>query len=81
MSSLETITDVLFWSSIINLVVLVFTSIVLVLSRESITKVHAKMFGMAEEDISRAYFQYLGQYKIMIFVFNLAPYIALRIAM
>ena len=81
MSSLETITDVLFWSSIINLVVLVFTSIVLVLSRESITKVHAKMFGMAEEDISRAYFQYLGQYKITIFVFNLAPYIALRIAM
>jgi hypothetical protein len=28
---------------------------------------------------ARAYFQYLAQYKILIFVFNLMPYLALRI--
>jgi hypothetical protein len=44
-----------------------------------IKRLHAKMFGLSEEDLSRAYFQYLAQYKIAIFVFNLAPYLALRI--
>jgi hypothetical protein len=37
------------------------------------------MFDLAEADLSRAYFQYLAQYKILIFVFNLMPYLALRI--
>lgn len=29
---------------------------------------------------ARAYIQYLAQYKIAIFFFNLVPYLALRIA-
>jgi hypothetical protein len=37
------------------------------------------MFGLDDTDLSRAYFQYLAQYKILIFVFNLMPYLALRI--
>jgi len=36
------------------------------------------MFGLNEMDVARAYFQYLAQYKIAIFVLNLVPYIALR---
>ncbi|MBW1763017.1 MAG: hypothetical protein JRJ64_16315 [Deltaproteobacteria bacterium] len=47
--------------------------------RSSISSVHAKMFGLDEADLSRAYVQYLAQYKIAFFIFNLAPYIALRI--
>jgi hypothetical protein len=37
------------------------------------------MFGLSEDALSRAHFQYLAQYKVAIFVFNLAPYLALRI--
>ena len=47
--------------------------------RPSISKIHGGMFGLEEADLSRAYFQYLAQYKIMVFVFNLMPYLALRI--
>jgi Family of unknown function (DUF6868) len=36
------------------------------------------MFGLSEADLSRAYFQYLAQYKIAIFVLNLVPYVALE---
>ena len=43
------------------------------------SKLHAGMFGLAEADLARAYFQYLAQYKIATFVFNIAPYFALRI--
>jgi len=37
------------------------------------------MFNLAEQYISRAYFQYLAHYKIGIMLFNLVPYITLRI--
>jgi hypothetical protein len=37
------------------------------------------MFGLGEADLSRAYFQYLAHYKIAILVFNLIPYVAVRL--
>ena len=39
----------------------------------------APLFNLDESDISRAYFQYLAQYKIAIIVFNIVPYFALWI--
>ena len=41
--------------------------------------VHARMFGLDEARVRLAYFQFFANYKIAIIVFNLAPYIALRI--
>lgn len=40
---------------------------------------HAKLFELSQADLSLSYFQFLGQYKLAIYVLNLAPYIALRI--
>ena len=42
-------------------------------------KVHGKMLHLGEEELSRQYVQYLSQYKIVILVFNLVPYLALMI--
>ena len=42
-------------------------------------KIHRKMFGLSEEVLSKEYFRYLANYKIAIFIFNLVPYLALRI--
>lgn len=79
MSSTETLREFLGWCTAINFGMLTFASIVVVLMRSSISGIHAGMFSLEETDLSRAYFQYLAQYKIAIFVFNLVPYIALRI--
>ena len=49
------------------------------LASAPIKRLHGRMLGLSEDDLSRAYFQYLAQYKIAVFVFNLAPYLALRI--
>tara|TARA_B100002003_G_scaffold78069_1_gene73067 strand:- start:284 stop:469 length:186 start_codon:yes stop_codon:yes gene_type:complete len=48
--------------------------------RGLIQGMHTRMFGLSEEDLSRAYFQYVAQYKIAILVFNLVPYLALVVA-
>lgn len=79
MDSMELITKLLGWSCTINLGLLVLASIALTSMRGPMARMHASMFGMSEEEVARQYFQYLGNYKALILVFNLAPYIALRI--
>jgi hypothetical protein len=80
MDSVETIRVILGWCTALNIGVLVFSSLALVIAGSSIKQIHGKMFGLSEDDLSRAYFQYLAQYKIAILMFNLIPYLALRIA-
>jgi hypothetical protein len=79
MDSLETLTVVLGWSTVINLVMLAFTAIMVMAMREWMVRMHARMFGVSEVDLPRMYFQYMAQYQIAIFVLNLAPYIALKV--
>jgi hypothetical protein len=79
MMTTEVLTAVLGWSAVINLVILVFSSLTVIVMRGPITRTHSRMFGLDEKDLGRAYFQYLGEYKIAVIVLNIAPYLALRI--
>ena len=79
MFTIETLTELLGWASVINVCILIIASISVMLMRNAMISLHGKMFGLDSADLSRAYFQYLAQYKIAIFVFNLVPYIALKI--
>ena len=78
MSSLETLTAFFGWCTAINIGLLTIAAVFLGFMRVPISQIHAKMFGLNEADLSRAYFQYLAQYKIAIIVLNLVPYIALK---
>ena len=77
--TIEELTMLLAWTSIINIGLLCFTTLAIISMRGFITRIHAALFGMDDKDLGRAYFQYLAQFKIVILVFNIAPYIALRI--
>jgi hypothetical protein len=79
MTSLETLAAFLGWCTLINMGMLIFASLALASMRGTISKMHGSMYGLDDTDLARAYFQYLAQYKILIFVFNLMPYLALRI--
>lgn len=68
------------WCTVINIALLCVVAIAVVLMRKWTSKIHAKMFGLDEADLSRAYFQYLAQYKLAIFIFNLVPYLALKLS-
>jgi len=78
MNTIEAMREFLGWCSIINIVLLIFSAIFMVLLRGPISRIHAKMFNLNESDLSRAYFQYLAQYKIAIIVFTIVPYFALK---
>ena len=77
--TMQTLTELLGWTSVINILILLFTTLILIVMRRTITGMHSKLFGLDEQDLGRAYFQYLAQYKIAIIVFNIAPYIALKV--
>lgn len=79
MESMETLAAFLGWCTLLNMGMLMFASALLVYMRGSIAKIHGNMFQLDDRVLSLAYFQYLAQYKIAIFVFNLMPYLALRI--
>ena len=79
MITLSQLTELLGWASVLNIVFLLLASLLLTTMKGSILPIHTRMFGVSEEDMSRAYVQYMAQYKIAVFVFNLVPYLALKI--
>lgn len=78
MNSLEIIREFLGWCSIINSGLLIFSSILIIALRGITARIHGKMFNVDENFLSKAYFQYLGHYKIAIIVLNIVPYFALK---
>jgi len=79
MMTMEEITALLGWTSVINIAVLLLSGLVVIAMRGRIAKIHSQLFGLDEKDLGRAYFQYLAQYKVAIIVLSIAPYVALKI--
>ena len=79
MNSLETLTEFLGWCTVLNLGMLAFTGFLVMAMRDLMTRIHASMFGVSEVDMPSVYFRYMAQYQVGIFIFNLAPYIALKL--
>ena len=77
--SAEALTALLGWTAIINIAILLISTLAVVSMRGTIIGIHSRLFGLDEKDLGRAYFQYLAQFKIAIIVLNIAPYLALRI--
>ena len=67
------------WMTLINFVVLLVSTIGVITCRTIIHTVHGSMFNLDSAELDLAYFQYLGWFKVLWIIFNLVPYIALRI--
>ncbi len=72
-------TSFLGWSLVINTGILMFTACFVMLGRGYAVKIHGRIFGLSEEKLTLQYFQYLAIYKIFVLVFNLTPYLAMKI--
>ena len=79
MFTIETFTTFLGWCSVINIGILLFTTLLLLPMNEWVANIHGRLFGIKRTDVQLSYFNYLANYKIVVLVFNLAPYIALKV--
>lgn len=79
MITLEVLAELFGWLSIINIGILGFTTFCMLVFNQHIANIHSKLFDLTDDQLAQAYFQYLAQYKILILMFNLSPYIALKL--
>jgi len=67
------------WMTVINFGLFMWITIMCMLCKGFIQRVHGKLFGLSEETISACLYGFLGGYKIVFTVFVLVPWIALTI--
>jgi hypothetical protein len=73
-----TLTTFLGWCSVINLGLLCLATIMLGTLKNWVMGTHSKMLGIDEAELPGLYLQYLSNYKVLVLVFNVVPYMALR---
>ena len=79
--TIEVVRDILLWCSVINLGLLIFSFLMLSMARQWVYKLHSKWFPMTEPQFNTIIYSIMGAYKILVFVFNVVPFIAVCIAM
>ena len=79
MFTLSQLTELLGWASLLNMAYLILASLILVFSKDKISSIHIKLFGMEKEELNSKYFDFISTYKIVTLVFFIAPYLALKI--
>ena len=72
---------VLWWSSVINVGLIILSFVLLASMRPFIYRMHSKLFPVSEQQFNVVVYSFLGVYKIFIFVFNIVPYIAVSMMM
>jgi len=79
MDSLQTIREILGWCAVINIGILLFSALVLLVAERPIKAISARVWGLPDEDFSRIFFQLMAQFKILVWIFNITPYLALTL--
>ncbi len=77
--SIEQLTSFFAWCTLLNMAFLIFATFALYAMRDFVMSIHSSMFGISKSDLTNIYFKYLAYFKIAVIVFNLTPYLALRI--
>lgn len=77
--TLSTLTSVFGWMSVINIALLIFSSLMLLGFRAPIIRIHQAITDLSEDQLRQAYLYFLAFFKLLIIVFNLVPYIALTL--
>jgi hypothetical protein len=73
------LTELLGWAAVINMGLLIFSTVILVLLKGFISTFHGKIFKIPADQLPMTYFNYLANYKILTLVFFVAPYLALKV--
>lgn len=77
--TIETLTSLFGWMTLINCGLLTIFTIALVSAKDFVSKFHEKLLAVPKSELNRKYFQFLANYKLLITFFNLVPYIALKL--
>ncbi len=77
--TVEIVRDVLGWCSLINLALLLWWFLFFMLAHDWTYNLHGKWFKLSVEKFDAIHYTLMGFYKLSILLFNIIPYLALRI--
>jgi hypothetical protein len=73
------IAAILGWCMVINYGILLIWMVFLMSGRIWMYRVHNRWFDIPDQEFNAAHYRLMGQFKLYIMIFNLSPYIAIRI--
>ena len=79
MITISRLTELFGWASVINIAYLLLATLMLIYMKSSVTSIHKKLFDIDGKELNSKYFDFLSTYKIVMLVFIVAPYIALKV--
>lgn len=79
MIDIAAVTEFLGWCTLINTGLLLYSTIMMVFFKNFAMRIHGKLFNLGQESLETSYFNFLGNFKLAIIIFNLVPYIALKL--
>lgn len=79
MLEIQMLTSFFGWCTVINLGLLLFSTFTLLVFNLQVKAVHSRLMAIESAGLNALYFNFLGNYKVLILVLNLVPYCALKI--
>ena len=76
---MHTLRNFFLWCTLINAGLLVVGALAFLPLRDMIYRIHGKFFPMSRETFNAVFYALIGAYKIVIFVFNLVPWLVLTV--
>ena len=77
--NVEIVTAALGWCTLINFVLLAWWLLFVVFAHDWTYRLHTRWFRLSEEKFDSIHYSLMGSFKLIVVVFNLVPYLALRI--
>jgi len=77
--TIEILSDALLWCAVINYGVLLWWFLVFSLAYHWLYRLHGRWFRISHEQFDAIHYTGMAIYKIGILLFNLVPYLALRV--
>jgi hypothetical protein len=77
--TLEIVRSTLAWCAVINIILLLWWFLFFKLAHDWMYRFHSKWFNLSVDRFDAIHYAGMAAYKMGIWLFNLAPYFALRI--
>ena len=77
--TVEVAMKVLGWSSVINLGILLWWFFAFMAMRDMVYRLHNRWFNLTPAQFDSIHYCGMAAFKFLVLIFNLAPYVALRI--
>lgn len=75
----EALTTFFGWTTVFHFGILLFATLMMMGLRDWTTALHARMFDLQDGDVRQSIYNWLGTYKLLVFVFAFVPWLTLTI--